>query len=164
MWRSAASFAWEAEAELAAEGELGADCLFPADDITELGFPDFHDFGGPGLGDAVMGDGDFLKSASMEYFLVPLSLWSWRPGMSRRDFSLAPSRIARRSKTLVRFRHPSLLDSFRLSSWPRKSFSIVVSLKLSITGIRTHRLVIDSSGKFAFRCFDQGGCLVTSIP
>ena len=49
--------AGEAEAELGTEGEVGSDCLFLADDITELGFADFHGFGGLGLGDAVVGDG-----------------------------------------------------------------------------------------------------------
>lgn len=47
----------EAEAELGTEGEVGADCLFLADDIAELGVADFHGFGGLGLGDTVMGDG-----------------------------------------------------------------------------------------------------------
>jgi hypothetical protein len=49
--------AGEAEAELGTEGEVGADCLFLADDIAELGFGDFHGIGGLGLGDAVVGDG-----------------------------------------------------------------------------------------------------------
>lgn len=54
--------AGEAEAELGTEGEVGADCLFLADDIAELGFADFHGIGGLGLGDAVVSDGIADKS------------------------------------------------------------------------------------------------------
>jgi hypothetical protein len=48
--------AGDAEAELGAEGEVGADCFFLADDVAELSFADFHGFSGFSLGDAVMGD------------------------------------------------------------------------------------------------------------
>ena len=50
--------------------------------------------------------------------------------MSRIDFLLASLRKARRSKAFICSRFPSLLDSFLLSSSPRKSFSVVVSAKL----------------------------------
>ena len=48
--------AGDAEAKLNAEGEVGANSFSLADDVTELGFADFHRFGGFCLGDAVMGD------------------------------------------------------------------------------------------------------------
>ena len=50
-------FAWDAEAELDAQGEVGAHPFFLADDIAELGFANFHGLRSLDLGDAVMGDG-----------------------------------------------------------------------------------------------------------
>ena len=47
----------DAEAELDAKGEVGTDTFFLADDITELGFADFHRFRGLDLGDTMMGNG-----------------------------------------------------------------------------------------------------------
>ena len=47
----------DAEAELDAKGEVGTDTFFLADDITELGFTDFHGFCGLDLGDTMMGNG-----------------------------------------------------------------------------------------------------------
>lgn len=49
--------AGDAKAELGAEGEVGADRFFLADDVAELGFADVQGLGGFCLGDALMGDG-----------------------------------------------------------------------------------------------------------
>ena len=49
--------AWDAEAQLDAQGEVGADSFFLADDVAELCFADFHGLGGLRLSDAVMDDG-----------------------------------------------------------------------------------------------------------
>lgn len=49
--------AWDAEAELDAQGEVGTHSFSLANDIAELGFADLHGFRSLDLGDTVMGDG-----------------------------------------------------------------------------------------------------------
>ena len=55
--KSDEQISWNAEAELDAKGDGGADALFLANHVAKLGFAKVHGGGGGNLGDTVMGDG-----------------------------------------------------------------------------------------------------------